>query len=279
MKDKQGFYKLDAAGLLMRCPKCGESRINGVGSFVEIPIPSKEEDIPDLKNPVQMLSVDKNSLDYNVEKEARLKNDIITSVVGTNEEITTRDALNEQQILANFESQSTILNRIKKGFEAAQQFVDETICRLRYGNLFLSARINYGTEFYLSTATQIRERYELAKENGASEADLDAMLNQIIETEYRNNPTMLQRMLILGELEPYRHLNRQEAIELYDKGLIGKSDLRIKLNFATLIRRFEREFVNVLEFGTTMPFTAKINFINQKLKEYENETRNEGAKE
>lgn len=279
LKDKQGFYKLDAAGLLMRCPKCGESRINGVGSFVEIPIPSKEEDIPDLKNPVQMLSVDKNSLDYNVEEEARLKNDIITSVVGTNEEITTRDALNEQQILANFESQSTILNRIKKGFEAAQQFVDETICRLRYGNLFLSARINYGTEFYLSTATQLRERYELAKKNGASEADLDAMLNQIIETEYRNNPTMLQRMLILGELEPYRHLNRQEAIELYDKGLISESDLRIKLNFATLIRRFEREFVNVLEFGTTMPFTAKINFINQKLKEYENETRNEGAKE
>lgn len=279
LKDKQGFYKLDAAGLLMRCPKCGESRINGVGSFVEIPIPSKEEDIPDLKNPVQMLSVDKNSLDYNVEEEARLKNDIITSVVGTNEEITTRDALNEQQILANFESQSTILNRIKKGFEAAQQFVDETICRLRYGNLFLSARINYGTEFYLSTATQLRERYELAKKNGASEADLDAMLNQIIETEYRNNPTMLQRMLILGELEPYRHLNRQEAIELYDKGLISESDLRIKLNFATLIRRFEREFVNVLEFGTTMPFTAKINFINQKLKEYESETRNEGAKE
>lgn len=279
LKDKQGFYKLDAAGLLMRCPKCGESRINGVGSFVEIPIPSKEEDIPDLKNPVQMLSVDKNSLDYNVEEEARLKNDIITSVVGTNEEITTRDALNEQQILANFESQSTILNRIKKGFEAAQQFVDETICRLRYGNLFLSARINYGTEFYLSTATQLRERYELAKKNGASEADLDAMLNQIIETEYRNNPTMLQRMLILGELEPYRHLNRQETIELYDKGLISESDLRIKLNFATLIRRFEREFVNVLEFGTTMPFTAKINFINQKLKEYESETRNEGAKE
>jgi hypothetical protein len=39
LKDKQGFYKLDAAGLLMRCPKCGDSRINGVGSFVEIPIP------------------------------------------------------------------------------------------------------------------------------------------------------------------------------------------------------------------------------------------------
>ncbi|TLN29081.1 hypothetical protein FED22_19020, partial [Acinetobacter baumannii] len=141
LKDKQGFYRLDAAGLLMRCPKCGDSRINGVGSFVEIPIPDGDKQ-PDLRNPVQMLTVDRGSLDYNVEEENRLKNDIITSVVGTNEEITTRDALNEQQIQANFESQSTVLNRVKKGFEAAQQFVDETVCRLRYGGLFVSAKVN-----------------------------------------------------------------------------------------------------------------------------------------
>ena len=278
LKNKSGFYKLDAAGLLCRCPKCGESRINGVGSFVEIPIPSQQNDVPDLKNPVQMLSVDRNSLDYNVEEEKRLKNDIITSVVGTNEEITTRDALNEQQILANFESQSTVLNRIKKGFESAQQFVDETICKLRYGNLFISARVNYGTDFYLSTATQLRDRYASAKKAGASEADLDAMQNQIIETEYRNNPTMLQRMLILAELEPYRHSTREEVVTLFDKGIISESDMRIKLNFANYIRRFEREYLNILEFGDKMPFTSKIEFINQKLKDYESESRQDTAR-
>ena len=273
LKNKQGFYKLDAAGLLMRCPKCGESRINGVGSFVEIPIPSQQNDVPDLKNPVQMLSVDRNSLDYNVDEEKRLKNDIITSVVGTNEEITTRDALNEQQILANFESQSTVLNRVKKGFEAAQEFVDSTVCRLRYGKLFISAKVNYGTEFFLSTAAQLRERYASAKKAGASEADLDAMQNQIIETEYRNNPTMLQRMLILSELEPYRHSTREEVIDLYSKGIINESDMRIKLNFANYIRRFEREFLNILEFGENMPYTSKIEFINNKLRDYESESR------
>lgn len=225
-----------------------------------------------------MLSVDRNSLDYNVEEEKRLKNDIITSIVGTNEEITTRDALNEQQILANFESQSTVLNRIKKGFEAAQQFVDSTVCKLRYGNLFISARVNYGTDFYLSTATQLRERYASAKQAGASEADLDAMQNQIIETEYRNNPTMLQRMLILAELEPYRHATREEVIALYDKGIISESDMRIKLNFANYIRRFEREYLNILEFGENMPFTSKIEFINQKLKDYEQESRQDAAR-
>ena len=273
LKDKQGYYKLDAAGLLMRCPKCGNHRINGVGSFVEIPVPSKEEDVPDMRNPVQILTVDKGSLEYNVDEEDRLKNNIITSVVGTNEEITTRDALNEQQILANFESQSTVLNRIKKGFEAAQKFVDETVCKLRYGNLFLSANINYGTEFYLSTATQLRERYELAKKSGASEADLDAMQQQIIETEYRNNPTVRQRMQTLAELEPYRHLTREEVISLYEKGIVSETDMLVKLNFANFVRRFEREFLNVMEFGSNMPFNNKIDFITNKLKDYASESR------
>ena len=273
LKDKQGFYRLDAAGLLLRCPKCGESRINGAGSFVEIPIPDGDKQ-PDLRNPVQMLTVDRQSLDYNVDEEERLKNNIITSVVGTNEEITARQALNEQQIKANFESQSTILNRIKKGFEAAQQFVDETVCRLRYGSLFVSAKVNYGTEFYLSNATELRERYKVAKESGASEAELDALQNQILETEYRNNPTQLQRMLILSELEPYRHLTRNEVLELYGRQIIDETDMRIKLDFANFVRRFEREYLNILEFGYNMPYKSKIEFITNKFKEYASENRN-----
>ena len=275
LKDKQGFYRLDQAGLLLRCPKCGESRINGVGSFVEIPIPDGDKQ-PDLRNPVQMLTVDRGSLEYNVAEEERLKNNIITSIVGTNEEITTRDALNEQQILANFESQSTVLNRVKKGFEAAQQFVDETVCRLRYGSLFVSAKVNYGTEFYLSNATELRERYKVAKESGASEAELDALQNQILETEYRNNPTQLQRMLILAELEPYRHLTRNEALDLYGRNLLSEDELRVKLNFANFVRRFERENTNILEFGTQIPFDKKIETINLKFLEYASENRNRG---
>lgn len=275
LKNKQGFYRLDQAGMLMRCPKCGDKRIVGVGSFVEIPIPDGDKQ-PDLRNPVQMLTVDRNSLDYNVDEEERLRNNIITSVVGTNEEITTRDALNEQQIKANFESQSTILKRVKKGFEDAQQFVDETVCRLRYGDMFVSAKINYGTEFYLVDSTQLRERYKIAKESGASEAELDSLQNQIIQTEYRHDQTQLNRMLILAELEPYRHLTIDEIMKLQEKQLISDDELRVKLNFANYIRRFERENTNILEFGAQIPYTKKINVINQKLYDYASEDRKRG---
>ena len=271
IKDRQGHYRLDPAGLLMRCPKCGNKRVVGAGSFVEIPIPNEDDKIPDLRNPVQILNVDRSALDYNVEEQKRLRNEIITAVVGQDEIVTDRDAFNEQQVRANFESVTTVLNRVKKGFEAAQEWVDTTICKLRYGRYFVSASINYGTDFYLSTPEELRERYRMAKEAGAPEADLDMMLQQIIETEYRNNPTQMRRMIILGDLEPYRHLTRAEAVELNGKGIVSDADLRIKMNFPAYVRRFERENTNVLTFGDAIDYDRKIDAIMAEFVRYAQE--------
>ena len=271
LKDKHGHWHYDNNGLLVPCPVCSKKRITGAGSFVEIPVPDASQNQPDLRDPVGMLAIDRQSLDYNNEEEKKLRSDIITAIVGTNEEITTRDALNEQQIQANFESQSTVLQRVKKGFEAAQKWVDDTICRERYGNSFLSSSISYGTEFFLFTSDELRERYKTAKESGMSEADLDALLQQIIETEYRNNPQQMQRMIILSDLEPYRHMTRNEVQGLYDKQLISIEELLIKLNFADFIKRFERENMNVISFGETIDYAKKIDTIKERLTEYARE--------
>lgn len=271
LRDKQGHYRLDMAGLLLRCPKCGNKRIIGAGSFVEIPVPNSEEGQPDLKNPVQMLTVDRNALDYNVEEQRRLREEIITAVVGQDEIVTDRDAFNEQQVRANFESVTTILTKVKKGFEAAQTWVDETVCRLRYGKDFLYAKINYGTEFYLYSPDELRQRYKAAKDSGASESELDMMLNQILQTEYRNDPITLRRMLLLSELEPYRHMSRDEVADLYGKNLVNRSDLIVKLNFPTFVKRFERENTNILEFGDMIDYRKKIDTILNEFKRYADE--------
>lgn len=271
LKDKHGHWHYDNNGLMVPCPVCSQKRITGAGSFVEIPVPNADMNQPDLRNPVGMLSVDRSSLDYNNEEEKKLRTDIITAIVGTNEEVTTRDALNEQQVKANFESQSTVLQRVKKGFEQAQKWVDDTICRERYGSSFLSSSISYGTEFFLFTSDELRERYKKAKESGMSEADLDALLQQIIETEYRNNPQQMQRMIILSDLEPYRHLTRNEVQGLYDKQLISIEELLIKLNFADFIKRFERENMNIISFGENIDYDRKIDTIKERLTEYARE--------
>ena len=277
LRDKQGRYKLDMAGLLLRCPKCANKRIIGAGSFVEIPVPNESENQPDLRNPVQLLKVDRDSLDYNVDEQKRLREEIITAVVGQDEIVTNRDAFNEQQVMANFESVTTVLRRIKKGFEAAQQWVDSTICKLRYGRYFISAKIDYGTEFYLYSPEELREQYKNAKESGAPESELDAMLNRIIETQYRNDPVQLRRMLLLSELEPYRHLSRQETTEMFEKNIVSEQDLRIKLNFPNFVRRFERENTNIVVFGEEIPYNRKIEIITSEFRKYADEQTPEPA--
>lgn len=267
LKNKDGHYILDNAGILKRCPKCGSKRTVGPGSFVEIPVPNGQ-DQPDLRNPVQMLQVDKDALEYNVNEENRLREDIIRAVVGQAEEITTRDAFNEQQVQALFESQSNVLRKTKEGIETAQTWVDSTICLLRYGKNFISANIDYGTQFFLYTAAQLRELYKTAKEAGATESELDALQNQILETEYKNDSLQLQRMKILAELEPYRHLTVKEVTDLYKEGLILEKDLIIKLNFSNFVRKFERENINVLEFGNAISYDKKIDKITEVFAQY-----------
>lgn len=268
LRNAEGNYKMLANGAIEKCPCCSEKRIAGPGSFIEVPIPKQSEGIADLRNPVQITTIDRDSLDYNVKECERLKNDIIISVVGAGGTVSEKEAINETQVAANFESKTSVLNALKTNFETAQKFIEDTICRLRYGASFLSSSVNWGTEFYVFTVKELYEKYKQAKANGASESELDAISQQILEVEYRNNQLMLQRMLILKQLEPYPHKTQDEVIALYDKGLADKMKVMLKLNFTSYIDRFERENINIIAFGANQELSTKVSTINKKLLDY-----------
>lgn len=270
LKNPDGHYWLDRNGVPVSCPKCGKKRMIGPGTLLEIPAPQR--DVPDMKNPVQLLSIDASSLNYAVKEEERLKEEIISAVCGSDAPTMDEGAYAEIQVKANFESQTTVLNRIKKGFEGAQRFVDETVCRLRYGvGSLVSARVSYGTDFFIMTEAELRDRYRRAREAGASEGELDSLQARIVEAENRNNPDQLLRLSTLAELEPFRHMTAAEVVELSEKGLAPAEDVQIKLRFPDYIRRFERENMNVADFGSQAGFRGKIETITEKLREYARE--------
>ena len=269
LRNIKGEYKIFRDGTVERCPVCSEKRIAGVGSFIEVPIP--KDNRPDLRDPVTITTIDRNSLDYNTEEEKRLADEIYSKVTGTGGEVQQKESINEMQVTANFEDKKNVLLSLKTNFEKAQTFVDETICRLRYGESYLSSNINWGTEFYLYSTEDLQTIYNEAKKSGASEARLDMIADQIIATENRNNPLQMQRMFLLKQLEPYRHLTLSELQGLANRQLIDPIMMLIKINFATFVDRFERENINILEFGSALPLDRKIDIINQKFIEYAKE--------
>lgn len=279
LRNAKGEYKILNDGTVEKCPCCSEKRIAGPGSFLEVPIPNQSEGVADMRNPVQITTIDKDSLDYNVNECARLKNEIVISVVGSGGTVSEKEAINETQVTANFESKTSVLNALKTNFELAQKFVEDTVCKLRYGGAFISSSVNWGTEFYVFTVTELYSKYKQAKENGASNSELDAISQQILEVEYRNNPLVLQRMLILKQLEPYPHKTLDEVLKLYEKELLNENLVKLKINFSTLVEKFERENINIIEFASNKPMREKIDIINKKFLEYVTENDTTGTAE
>lgn len=279
LRNAKGEYKILNDGTVEKCPCCSEKRIAGPGSFLEVPIPNQTEGVADMRNPVQITTIDKNSLDYNVGECTRLKNEIVISVVGSGGTVSEKEAINETQVTANFESKTSVLNALKTNFELAQKFIEDTVCKLRYGNAFISSSINWGTEFYVFTVTELYSKYKQAKDNGASSSELDAISQQILEVEHRNNPLVLQRMLILKQLEPYPHKTLDEVLKLYEKKLIDEKLVKLKINFSTLVDKFERENINIIEFASNKPLREKIDIITNKLLEYVTENDTTGTAE
>lgn len=272
LRNSKGEFKILSGGAVEKCPCCSEKRIAGPGSFLEVPIPNQSEGITDMRNPVQITTIDRESLDYNVKECVRLKNEIVVSVVGSGGSVSEKEAINETQVAANFESKTSVLNALKTNFEQAQKFIEDTICKLRYGAAFLSSSVSWGTEFYIFTVAELYSKYQQAKQNGASNSELDAISQQILEVEYRNNPLVLQRMLILKQLEPYPHKTLAEVLQLYEKGLLVENLVRLKINFSSLVDRFERENINIIEFASNKPLREKVNIISNKLLEYVSES-------
>lgn len=267
LQKPNGEFVTGLDGTPVPCPIChGKKQLAGAGSFITVPIP--EEGQPDLRKPVDITTIDRKSLDYNVEELKRLETRIVNSCVGVDNTILNETSLADKQVDATFESKDNVLNSVKKGFEEAQEWVDTTICLLRYRSAFISAHISYGNEFYTLTPEALRKRYADAKDSGASEAELDALRQQILETTYRHNPLMLQRMLILNDLEPYRHRTQDEVKSLAEKGLVSNEELVLKADFMGFIGQFERENDNILEFGTAIPYSDKITTIYQTLLDY-----------
>lgn len=279
LRNIKGEYKILNDGTVEKCPCCSEKRIAGPGSFLEVPIPNQSEGVADMRNPVQITTIDKDSLDYNVNECARLKNEIVISVVGSGGTVSEKEAINETQVTANFESKTSVLNALKTNFELAQKFVEDTVCKLRYGGAFISSSVNWGTEFYVFTVTELYSKYKQAKDNGASNSELDAISQQILEVEYRNNPLVLQRMLILKQLEPYPHKTLDEVLKLYEKKLIDENLVKLKINFSTLVEKFERENINIIEFASNKSMREKIDIITNKLLEYVTENDTTGTAE
>lgn len=267
LKDISGHY-FQSGNAIAKCPVCSQKRLRGPGTYFEIPKPGPENDNADMRNPVQITTIDRHSLEYNVTEEARLKRAIHQNIVGYYSEPATEQAMNIKQIMATIEERTAKLRDLKKNFEIAMEWEAYTLAKGRYGDDFIGCYIDLGTDFYFYESQYLLDLYHTARTANADSSILDALQNQYFSARYRNSPDQLQRELIITHIDPFRHLTAPEAAKLYETQVIGYTDYVVKLNLSTFVNKFERENAPLTRFGTLLPFDERINRIKKILNSY-----------
>lgn len=276
LKNSEGYYLYGTANNLLECPLCSKKRFDGPGSFVEFDPPNPVNGNADLRNPVQITTIDRASLDYNNEDIDRRSTDIYSAVTGFYGMSINDKSINEQQVRAIFESLEAALTSPQLNFEQIIEWAEGTVCLLRYGaTSFKGAHISLGTEHFLMSPTQIMEWYSFAKKSAFSVSTLDMLEDRYFETEYKHNPEQLMRQKVLTNLDPFRHLNNEEVTAMFKDGAIEYNDYMKKINFSSFIARFERENMRITNFGTGIEFDTRIDNISIVLDKYAEEMQPE----
>lgn len=264
------------------CPSCSKESIVGAGTLMKVPIlqsSSSEGNFPDLREPAGVISVDRESLDYNTDEVCRMRSEIIEIATGkTGSKLTNREAINEDQVKSQFESQTNILRYIAQNFEKINTWVIDTVAKLMFEDQYLGCNINYGTEFYLQTLSEVTEDYKVGKAAGLPSFILLSKRNQIEELQSKNNPSEKERLNILKYLEPYPDMTPFECKNLGINEM-DKIGFGIKVNFVTFIHKFELEYGNIVEWGSALTLTEKIKRIKQVLNDYVKEQQKTSSAE
>jgi hypothetical protein len=253
-----------------RCPRCKNRIKVGPGNVLELKAPQENGDPNLLENPMKVIPAEKDSLEYMKETLAAMRKEIFANCVGRSKDAKNDQAKNELQVQSSFESSESVLLKVKRNFEIIHEFTLETCARLRYGDKFISASINYGDEFFNTDEDEEVQEYKTAVETGLPEYDLSLLRDDIAGARYRNNPKLLERTRILKNLLPFPDysLEKLSTVRKDFPDMVTQRDFVVKMKFNEFIDRFEREQANINLFGSALEFDKKISLIRTEIDKY-----------
>jgi hypothetical protein len=243
-------------------------RLVGPGTIQKYDAPKDNQDSDLLRNPVQVIPAETESLNYCKEKIDAYEAKIFANCVGKGGDVLNNQAANELQVQSTFESRINVLSKIRMRIEKCRKYVYECMGELRYGDLYSGSDVSLGDAYYLESVEQQTKTFTESKDAGLPQYELENQVTSIFKNKYKDQPQMMARNILLGQLEPYPGESIKDIADLVKGGLADKEKFQIKLEFDTLIKRFEREQMNIVDFASARPLATKIQIIKQKLQDY-----------
>jgi len=202
--------------------------------------PPKEGET-DIPTPLEIITPETDILKHLTQDIEYREGRIYKNTVGTAQDTEgNNQAKNEKQVNSQYEGQLDVILEIKANFEALEEWVYKTIALMRYSNAEVEVNINYGTRFFLKSVDELEQELKAAKETGAPEGFVLSLIEEIIDTKYKNSPTEAKKQKMLLALDPFPGMDIMGVAELIKAGIpIDQEDLTLKTNFSNIIGELE----------------------------------------
>ena len=203
--------------------------------------PPKEGET-DIPTPLEIITPETTILEHLTKDIEYREAKVFKNTVGSPQQVEGNDsAKNEKQIDSQYEGQLDVILDIKKNFEALEEWVYKTIALMRYEGEEVIVNINYGTRFFIKSVDALEQELQNAKTIGTSEGFILSLIEEIIDTKYKNSPQEAKKQKILLALDPFPSMSIKDVGELIKIGVpINQKDLVLKANFGSLIGDLER---------------------------------------
>ncbi len=253
----------------IKCKTCEELNNIAIGGKVLLSA-NEEGEIP-AQGIFRYVSQDVQNLNYLKDKLAEIENYITKKVGGVNE-IVTKEAVNEKQMDGAFESKTNVLLRIKNQLEDVYFWAVTTL-----GNAYIKGKPlrihgDFGTEWYLVSEKDLQEKFANAKKAGLPRIELDMIFSQLLDTKYKTNPDIIQKMKLVNSIDPLPYDSSDEKLKKYQNKIISKQEYIISERMSTFVSRFESEQGSIIKFGIKAKEADRKKIILEQFNKYANET-------
>lgn len=190
------------------CDGTGKSDRKDVTDIIKLRVPSKDGIKIDPPGGFTSLPTDALQLQYTSKKSIR--KEIEYSQWGTTYE---KDVKNETAT-GRFLDVQPVNNRLDKysgSIEKTETLLADLIGKYHFPETFEKAHIQRGRRYLVETPDQVWEKYIKAKNDKAPVTQLNLLLYQYIESEYRENPQLMIYEFKKVKLEPFVHWSMEEV--------------------------------------------------------------------
>ena len=186
------------------CPDCdnGKAERKDVTDIIKLRVPKKGEQKID--PPSGFIFSPTDPWELMIKSVDRTWNRIFFSHWGT---VVSREGKNETATGRFIDAQpvNNRLNKYSKSIEQAHTALANFLGQYYFPFTFEKAFIQYGRRYLIETPDQIWEKYLTAKKGDAPVTTLNILLWQYLESEFRENETMLIIEMKKAKLEPWVH--------------------------------------------------------------------------